>query len=112
MSLASDTLKDFVDIGPIEKLPPGGRLNVVVNYVGVLIFNVNGSLCAIEDVCTHDGGPLGDGEIVEGCQIECPRHGARFDICSGAVKRGPAFEPVPTYAVKVVNDRILVEKPI
>lgn len=109
-------LEGFVDVGPVASLPSGGRLNVIVNYVGVLLFNLHGHYCAIEDVCTHDGGPLGEGELVQdetnrACQIECPRHGARFEICSGAVKRGPAFQPVPTYAVKIVNDRIFVERP-
>ena len=108
----TSTVDGFVDVGSVEKVPLGGRLDVVINYVGVAIFNLDGKLYAIEDVCTHDGGSLADGEIVEGCQIECPRHGARFDIRTGAVMRGPAFVPTQSYAVQIVNDRILVEKPI
>ena len=104
--------KEFVDVGPAESIAPGERLDVTINYVGVAIFNLDGTYYAIEDVCTHDGGTLSEGEIVAGCQIECPRHGARFDIRTGAVTRGPAFEPTQSYAVQVVDDRILVEKPL
>ncbi len=103
---------EFVDIGPVERLPIGGRLDLVVNYVGVALFNLDGVIYALEDVCTHDGGPLGEGEVVNGCEVECPRHGARFDIRTGEVTRGPAFQPTTTYAVRVEDGRILVEKPI
>ena len=96
------TIDGFVDVASIDQLPPGGRLDLVVNYVGILLFNLDGKICAIEDVCTHDGGPLAEGDLIlsedgygASCQIECPRHGARFEICSGAVKRGPAFQPRP-----------------
>ena len=59
----------------------------------VALFNLNGEIYAIEDVCTHDGGPLVEGTIVDGCEVQCPRHGARFDIRTGAAVRFPAFEP-------------------
>ena len=61
----------------------------------------------MDDVCTHDGGPLAEGAL-EGDVIECPRHGARFDIRTGAALTLPAIEPVPTYAVRVVGDEIQV----
>ena len=64
--------------------------------------------CAIADLCTHDNGPLGEGILANG-QVECPRHGARFDACSGAVKALPAVRPVKTYAVKVEDNDILVD---
>jgi len=112
MEMQTSTLAGYVDVGSIETVPVGGRLDVTINYVGVAIFNLDGELYAIEDVCTHDGGSLAEGEVVEGCQIECPRHGARFDIRTGAVTRGPAFAPTQSYAVRIVDDRILVEKPL
>ena len=81
----------------------------IVRLDGVLVavFHVDGRYCAIEDVCTHDGGPLAEG-VLEGYVIECPRHGARFDIRTGAVVSAPAFAPVPTYEVRVVGDEIQV----
>ena len=76
----------------------------------VVIFNVDGNLYCIADICTHDGGPLADGEL-DGCEIVCPRHGARFDVRTGAVLSMPAVTPVPAYAVKVADDGIYVELP-
>ena len=68
---------------------------------------MGGTLYAIEDICTHDGGPLVEGEL-DGYEIECPRHGARFDIRTGRALRMPAFEPIETYEVRIEGDEILV----
>jgi 3-phenylpropionate/trans-cinnamate dioxygenase ferredoxin subunit len=76
--------------------------------VAVAVFNVNGAFYAIEDLCTHDGGNLVEGDLL-GSEIECPRHGARFDVRTGRATKMPAFEPVPTYAVKIEQDSVLVE---
>lgn len=65
---------------------------------------------AIDDVCTHDGGPLDQGELA-GDIIECPRHGARFDVTTGAVKALPAVRPVRTYPTRVIDGHIEVEIP-
>jgi len=65
----------------------------------IALCNVGGTIFAIDDVCTHDGGPLGEGELF-GSEIECPRHGARFDVRSGRVTRMPAVAPVKTYDVE------------
>jgi 3-phenylpropionate/trans-cinnamate dioxygenase ferredoxin subunit len=73
----------------------------------VAVCNVAGTLYAIDDVCTHDGGALDQGEL-DGSEIECPRHGARFDVRTGAVTQLPAFEPVETHAVRRDGDDILV----
>lgn len=70
--------------------------------VAIVVFNVDGELYAIEDVCTHDGGELASGEL-HGHEIECPRHGARFDVRTGAVLSPPAYEPVAKFPVKVEN---------
>ncbi len=75
----------------------------------VLIFNVDGMFYAIANVCTHDGWPLDQGDLC-GREIECPRHGARFDVTTGAVVRLPAVTPVPTYAVRIDGDAIYVNQ--
>ena len=74
----------------------------------VLLCRVNGEVCAIADVCTHDGGPLGEGDL-DGHEIICPRHGARFDVRTGAVLSFPAIVPVDSYAVKIDGDDVLVQ---
>ena len=70
----------------------------------------DGAFYAIDDVCTHDGGPLGEGEIFD-CEIECPRHGARFDILTGQVTALPAVFPVHTYPVTVEDGAVKVQVP-
>ena len=76
-------MEDFVRVAATEDIPPGERLLVELDGVRIAVFNLDGDYYAIEDVCTHDGGPLVEGEILEGTQVECPRHGARFDIRTG-----------------------------
>ena len=72
------------------------------------MFNVNGEYHAIEDVCTHDGGIL-TGGTVEGKEIMCPRHGARFSIITGGALSPPAYEPVPTFPVRVEDGMVQVK---
>jgi 3-phenylpropionate/trans-cinnamate dioxygenase ferredoxin subunit len=96
---------------PVAKksaIPPGTTHQVAVDGRSVLLCNVDGDIYAIEDVCTHDGGPLEQGEL-EGCRIMCPRHGAYFDVTSGAALTLPAILPVQTYRVLVDGDDIYVE---
>lgn len=104
-------MEDFVRVAATEDLPPGQRLLVEIEGIRIALFNLNGEFYAIEDVCTHDGGPLVEGEILEGGQVECPRHGARFDIRTGEALSMPAFEPTPSYDVEVDGGDIYVEKP-
>jgi 3-phenylpropionate/trans-cinnamate dioxygenase ferredoxin subunit len=73
--------------------------------VAIAVFNIDGELYAVEDVCTHDGGDLVSGEL-HGHEIECPRHGARFDVRSGAALCPPAYAPIAKFPVKVENDAI------
>jgi len=74
----------------------------------VAVANVDGQFCAFADVCTHDGGPLVEGEL-EGRVITCPRHGAQFDVCSGAVLKLPAVAALPTFEVRVIEGRVQVK---
>lgn len=81
---------------------------VEVNDRLVIIFNVDGQYYCIDDVCTHDGGPLSDGEL-EGCQIICPRHGASFDIKSGEALTMPATQPTGCHEVKLDDGNLYVK---
>jgi 3-phenylpropionate/trans-cinnamate dioxygenase ferredoxin subunit len=91
-----------------DDIPPGSTKRVVVDGTAILICNVDDTFYAIEDVCTHDGGPLDEGEL-QGCRIMCPRHGALFDVTSGAALTLPAVVPLETYAVRTEGDDVLVD---
>ncbi len=89
---------------------PAGRVKLVFDVeteLRIAVCNVDGQYYAIEDVCTHDGGPLDQG-ILEGEEIECPRHGARFNVCSGRATLMPAVMPVRTFGVRLDGERVLV----
>lgn len=103
--------EDFAKVARVSDIPPGERKLVEFESVRIAIFNLDGQLYAIEDTCTHDGGPLVEGKVLNGCEIECPRHGARFDIRTGAALSMPAYTPTNTYAVEIVGDDVFVEKP-
>jgi 3-phenylpropionate/trans-cinnamate dioxygenase ferredoxin subunit len=91
-----------------SEIPPGAMRRVEVGETVVLLCNVDGAIYAIEDVCTHDGGPLDQGQL-EGCRIMCPRHGAYFDVATGAALTLPAITPVQTYRVDVEGDNLFIE---
>ncbi len=93
-------MPNFITVATTNALPPGERIVVETSGHYVAIFNVDNRYYAIEDVCTHDDGPLAEGEL-DGTVIECPRHGAKFDITSGAVLSFPAIKPVPRYETRV-----------
>lgn len=105
-------MSEFVKVATLADLPDGGSKLVEVDYVRVALFNLEGNIFAIEDVCTHDGGPLVEGEVTNGCEVVCPRHGARFDIKTGEALSFPAFEATNTYEVKIDGDDILIESPL
>jgi 3-phenylpropionate/trans-cinnamate dioxygenase ferredoxin subunit len=91
-----------------DEISPGTAKKVEVDGVEVLLCNCDGTIYAVEDVCTHDGGPLDQGELM-GCKIMCPRHGAIFDVTTGAALTLPAVVPLPTYTVRVEGDDVFVE---
>ena len=102
------TLADgFVTVARVGEIPEGGVKVVRVDDQAIAVFNVGGEYYALDDVCTHDGGPLAEGPI-DAHVVECPRHGARFDIRTGAVLSLPATVPVPAYTVRIEGDEIKV----
>ncbi len=100
----------FYAVAQLSELSEGERLFLDVNGDSIVLLNIAGKIYAVGDVCTHDGGPLGDGEI-DGCEIICPRHGARFDIRSGEATRLPAVVGIPTYPVRISEDDIEIGVP-
>ena len=100
-------MAEFVKVASRSEIPIGGKKLAEVDGRAIAVFNVDGSFYAIDDVCTHDGGPLVEGELL-GAEVRCPRHGARFDVRTGKALCFPAFEPVPTHRVEVRGDEVLV----
>jgi len=101
---------DFLEIAPESELPNGERMFVDIGDTPIVIFNIAGKLYAIGDVCTHDDGPLGDGDL-EDFNVACPRHGAEFDVRTGKVTSMPAVVDIPAYPVRVVNGTIEIGVP-
>jgi 3-phenylpropionate/trans-cinnamate dioxygenase ferredoxin component len=101
-----------VEVCPLDELPPGEVKLVRTGAIGLCVYNLGGQLHAIEDRCSHDDGPLceGDFDPEEGVVV-CPRHGASFDIRTGDALTLPAFEPVETFPVRVADGVVKVELP-
>lgn len=97
-----------VEVARVDEVPEGKVKVVEADGLRIALCNYGGTIYAIDDVCTHDRGPLGQGELI-GNEIECPRHGARFNITTGTATRLPAVRPVRTYPVRVDGNQILVE---
>jgi 3-phenylpropionate/trans-cinnamate dioxygenase ferredoxin subunit len=91
-----------VEVCPVDELPPGSVKLVAAGSISVGVYNLAGELYALEDRCSHDDGPLceGDWDPIEGVVV-CPRHGANFDVRTGAALTLPAWEPVETFPVRV-----------
>ena len=101
---------NFVEIAPASELPNGERLFLEVEGRAIVIFNIAGQLFAIGDICSHDDGPLGDGDL-EGFNIVCPRHGAEFDVRTGKVMQMPAVVDIPAYPVQIRDGQIFIGIP-
>ena len=97
-----------VAVARVEDVPAGSVKVVEADGRRIALCNYDGTYYAIDDECTHDRGPLDQGELV-GREIECPRHGARFDVTTGRPTRLPAVRPVRTYKVSVNDGSIMVE---
>ncbi len=102
---------EFLEIAPVSELPEGERMFIEAAGRSIVIFNLAGKLFAIGDVCSHDNGPVGDGEIEEN-EIICPRHGARFDIRTGKATSLPAVVDIPSYPVRVKGEMIEIGLPL
>jgi 3-phenylpropionate/trans-cinnamate dioxygenase ferredoxin subunit len=100
-------MPDYVTVAKTSHIPPGERAVFEIDGLYIAVFNVGGTYYAIEDVCTHDDGPLAEGDLYE-YEIECPRHGARFDIRTGKVLSMPAVTDVSWFPVRVEGDDIQV----
>ena len=98
----------YIKVGKLADVPPGTAKVYELSDRQIAVCNVDGQLYAIDDVCTHDGGSLDQG-FLEGYEIECPRHGARFDVRSGEVTVEPAVIPVDTFPLRLVGDDIEIE---
>ena len=102
-----EAVSEYVTVAKVDEIAPGTVKVVRVDDEPVGVANVDGQFYAFADVCTHDDGPVAEGSL-EGYCIECPRHGAKFDIRTGEVKQLPAVVPIPVYDLKIENDEIKV----
>jgi 3-phenylpropionate/trans-cinnamate dioxygenase ferredoxin component len=103
-------LPEIIDVCTVSQLPAGERKLVEWEDLEIGVFNCDGEYFAIEDRCSHDDGPLAEGEFdAETCTVECPRHGSLFDLRTGKPKTLPAYEPVDTFPVHVDNDTVKLE---
>lgn len=100
-------MSEFVRVASASELPDPGKKMLELDDRLLVLFHVGGRFYCLDDVCTHDGGPLGEGRL-DGFEIACPRHGARFDIRTGCVKSMPATEATLAYPVRVVGDDVFV----
>ena len=102
---------EFVAVAGEQEVPPGERIYIEIDRKPIVMINLAGSYYAIADLCSHDDGPLGDGDL-DGMEIICPRHGARFDIRSGKVLSLPAVEDISAYPVRVQDGEIQIGIPL
>jgi 3-phenylpropionate/trans-cinnamate dioxygenase ferredoxin component len=103
-------LPEIIDVCTVSELPAGERKLVEWEDLEIGVFNCDGAYFAIEDRCSHDDGPLAEGEFdADTCTVECPRHGSLFDLRTGRPKTLPAYEPVETFQVHVDNDTVKLE---
>jgi 3-phenylpropionate/trans-cinnamate dioxygenase ferredoxin subunit len=100
-------MSDWVNVAAASAIADGEFAVVDVDDVEIAVFNVDGEFYAIEDLCSHDLACLTEGEV-EGCEVTCPIHGARFDVRTGEALTPPAYEPVPTFPVRVEDGVVQV----
>ena len=100
-------MSEFVKVGPLSELPDPGKQLVEVDDRLVVVFHVSGQIYCLDDICTHDGGPLAEGELCDH-EIACPRHGAKFDITNGKALTMPATEDTMAHEVRVEGDSVFI----
>ena len=101
-------MSEWIKVARMGDIPQGQVKVFQVKGQRLVLANVNGQHFAVQDLCTHDNGPLGEGELIEEL-VECPRHGARFNVKTGEAITLPAVVPVKTFPVKASGNDILVE---
>ncbi len=98
---------EWTDVCSVAQLREGEPQVIYTDDYAIAVFRVGDDYYAVEDVCTHDGGELAGGDV-EGCQVICPRHGARFDLKTGAALTPPAYEAIPTFQTRVKEGTVQV----
>jgi 3-phenylpropionate/trans-cinnamate dioxygenase ferredoxin subunit len=101
-------MANFITLAKTSDIKPGEMKTFIIKRIGVLIANVEGTFFATQDLCTHDGGTLREGELVHE-EVECPRHGGRFNVKTGAATAMPAMFPIKTFPLKIEGDQILID---
>jgi 3-phenylpropionate/trans-cinnamate dioxygenase ferredoxin component len=105
-----ETAGTSIPVCPAAELPDGAMRLVEHGERKIGVFNCGGALYAIEDRCSHDDGPLAEGEFdAATCTVECPRHGSLFDLTTGRPKTLPAYAPVQTFPIAIEDDTIVLE---
>jgi nitrite reductase/ring-hydroxylating ferredoxin subunit len=102
-------MAQFVKVASTDEIAPGSAKQVEINGKTIALFNLDGNYYAIDNTCTHRGGPLAEG-FVEGESVTCPWHGAQFNVKSGAVEASPAAKGVVKYNVRVQGNDVEVEE--
>lgn len=100
-------MTDWASVAEADEIQPGAVKVIELGGLRLAVCNVDGELFCIDDLCTHDGGPLDQGELLGG-EIECPRHGARFDVRTGRALCLPAVKPVATHPVRIEAGKVQV----
>jgi 3-phenylpropionate/trans-cinnamate dioxygenase ferredoxin subunit len=101
---------EYIAVAEASEVPSGERLIIEIDGEPMVIFNLAGEYYAIADVCSHDDGPVGEGDV-DDMEITCPRHGARFDLRTGKALALPAVQDIPAYPVRVVDGMLEIGLP-
>lgn len=100
-------MSEFVQVAKVSDVANAGKLILEVDDRMVVLLHINEQFFCIDDVCTHDGGPLGEGELC-GFELACPRHGAKFDVRTGAAITMPATEATVVHEIKIEGDNVFI----
>lgn len=101
-------MSDFVRAASLSDFGDSSKLCLEIDDRFVVLVKLDETVYCLDDVCTHDGGPLGEGDLEDGCLV-CPRHGAKFDVRDGSAVTMPATEPTATHEVRLDGDEIFVK---
>ena len=102
--------QEFIEAGKAGELAPGTMKRADVRGRRILLANVDGRICAVDDTCTHEEASLSTG-VLKGELVKCPLHGSRFNVCTGKALEEPAEENLRTYPVRLEGERILIGSP-